>query len=156
MILITETTFKDFSTFDANLSWNYVKPILQFVQDKWMVQLLGRNFYNELLEQAVNDTLTPENSLLIDEYIKHILIWNTMADIQVPLSYKFRNQGYVQNQNQDGSNLSLEDMKYTKNFYANTASFYNRELIEFLKLNRKDYPLWKCIEPRAWDPNINI
>lgn len=141
---ISESKLKQFSLLDDNTSMNYINPSLKFVQDKYMSNILGKELYFEIAEQIKNDNLTTANDKLLNDYIHNVLLWALMAEIQIPLNFKFRNQGYVENNNEDGSNAHLNEIKYTKQFYQNTAQFYMAELEEFLINNRKDYPTAKC------------
>lgn len=157
VLFINETTFKESSGVDKNLDWNVVKPTLKFVQDKFMIRLLGKEYYRELKGKVQSSNISPIEKELLEDYIRYVLIWNTLAEIQIPINYKVRNQGYVYNQNEDGNVLGLEDIKYTRQFYIHTAEFYNNELQEFLQENRKHFPSIPCIGiNRSWSANINI
>lgn len=143
--LISENTLKDFSLLDNNLSWGYIQPTLKYVQDLKMTELLGRDMYNDIMKEVRDNNVSEKYKTILDDYIRYVLLWGIMSHIQIPLNYKFRNQGMTQNENQDGRVQYLSEIQYTKEFYINTASFYEKELLNFLKNNRSTYTLWKCI-----------
>ena len=63
-----------------------------------------------------------------------------MADIQIPLSYKFRNLGVNQTTDERTYSQSLRDTQYLIEFYENKAKFYSNRLYDYLKANRKLFP----------------
>lgn len=148
---ISEENLKEFSLLDDNLSFDYIKPTLQFVQDKYMNLILGFELYVEIDNQIFNGSVSNANKTLLNDYLKYVILWGLMAEIQIPLNYKFRNAGYVQNNNEDNGNVYLNEIKYTKQFYLNTTEFYVDATKEFLRKNRADYPKYKCINNNDWN-----
>lgn len=144
--LISEKTIKEFSLLDDNTSFDYIAPTLDYVQDMKMVELLGINLYTDIKEAVNNGAVSAEYKTLLDDHIKPILLWNVMSYIQVPLNWKFRNQGMANNNNENSSNMNLGDIQYTKNFFENTAHFYEQQMADYLRKNHSKYPLLKCAD----------
>lgn len=143
--LISEKTLKDFSLLDENLSWGYIQPTLTYIQDLKMNELLGSELYIDIKDEVKSGNVSDKYKVLLDDYIRYVILWNVMSHIQIPLNNKFRNQGSVMSENQESRLQSLSEIQYTKEFYINTASFYEKELLNFLKNNRSTYSLWKCV-----------
>lgn len=47
---------KDFSLLDDNLSYDYIVPVLKFVQDEKMTRILGKDLYKDISEQILTGT----------------------------------------------------------------------------------------------------
>lgn len=141
VLFINEKNIKDFSLLDDNLSYDYIVPVLKFVQDEKMTRILGKDLYKDIREQILTGTTSVSYKFILDNYIKHILIWGVLAEIQVPLNIKFRNSGMVETNNEDGTNTLLDNIKYTKNHYERICNFYESQLIKYLCDNATDYPL---------------
>lgn len=141
--LISESDIKDFSLIDMNLSSDYLYPILRFVQDNKMNRILGEYMYNDLLYNYSASTLSDDYNYILNNQIKQIIIWGILSEIQIPLNFKFRNQGMFQTQNPDGTNMLLQDIEYTKSFYERICKYYEDDLINYLCYYSEKYPLYK-------------
>lgn len=142
--LISEKSLKDFSLLDENLSWNYIQPTLTYIQDFKMTELLGKELYDDIKESVRNKDMSAEYKELLDNHIKFVILWNVMGHIQIPLNNKFRNQGSTNSENEDGRLQTLSEIQYTKEFYINTASFYEKQMIKYIRCNSSKFPLFKC------------
>lgn len=146
VLLISEKTLKDNSLIDANTSYLYIQPVLKKVQDKRLSILLGLDMYDEIRSQVFSNTLTDDNKYLLDNYIKYILIWGLASEIQITLFAKFRNMGMVTTGDDKANNLSLSDIKYTKNQYDMDANFYENSMALYICDNISKYPLYSPIK----------
>lgn len=142
VLLINEKNIKDFSLLDDNLSYDYIVPILKFVQDEKMTRILGKYLYDDIRQQILTGSTSDDYKILLDNYIKYVLTWGVLNEIQVPLNIKFRNAGMVESNTDFGANTLLDNIKYTKNSYERISNFYETQLINFLIDNSNTYPLW--------------
>ena len=142
VLFINEKNIKDFSLLDDNLSYDYIVPILKFVQDEKMVRILGQDLYDDIRQQVLTGSTSVDYKELLDYYIKYVLIWGVLAEIQVPLNIKFRNAGMVETNNEYATNTILDNIKYTKNYYERICNHYETVLIKFLCDNNSKYPLY--------------
>ena len=103
----------------------------------------------------VESGITEENDYkyLLDEYITPYLINKVTADIQIPLSFKLRNQGVIQQTGENTYVPSLKDMQYVAQSYENKANFYANRLSDFLRANRSKYPEYCKIDSCADMPS---
>jgi len=151
--LITETELKELSLLDYNLSSDYIYPVLKYVQENKLFRILGEDFYNDIILKYT----TEDYDYILNNYIKPVLLWGLMSEIQVPLNFKFRNQGMFNTNNPDGNNIILDDIKYTKNHYEKNAKFYEDRLIKHLTDNKLNYPLWiGCSMVKNYNSNITL
>ena len=90
---------------------------------------------------------------LLDEYVTPYLINKVTADIQIPLAYKVRNQGVVQQTGENTYVPSLKDLQYVTQNYENKANFYSNRLSDYLKANRKKYPEYCSVDSSADMPS---
>lgn len=142
VLLISEKTLKDNSLIDANMSYAYVQPVLKKVQDKRLSTILGIEMYDDIRKQVYDDAISGDTKYLLDNYIKYILIWGVASELQVPLFAKFRNMGMVNTGDDRANNISLQDIKYTKNQYEMDANFYEVLMAEYICDNSSKYSLY--------------
>lgn len=152
--LISVKTLKENSVINNNVDEMYVLPAVDFAQDSGLQPLLGTKLYNRLMD-LVESGITEENDYkyLLDEYITPYLINKVTADIQIPLSFKLRNQGVVQQTGENTYVPSLKDMQYVAQSYENKANFYANRLSDFLRANRSKYPEYCKIDSCADMPS---
>lgn len=142
IFLISEATLKKNSVINNNVDGMYILPAIEYAQDAGLQPLLGTKLYNKLMDLVDNGAITgsTDYKYLLDEYVAPYLINKVTADIQIPLTYKLRNQGVVQNTSEYTYLPSMKDMQYVIQNYENKANFYGNRLSDYLKANRSKFP----------------
>lgn len=151
VFLISEATLKKNSVINNNVDGMYILPAIEYAQDAGLQPLLGTKLYNKLMDLVESGEITgaTDYKLLLDEYTTPYLINKVTADIQIPLTYKLRNQGVVQNTSEYTYNPSIRDVQYVIQNYENKANFYGNRLSDYLKANRSKYPEYCSIDSCA-------
>lgn len=90
ILLISLKTLKDFYTFDDNIEDKYLIPNIQKGQDFIIKPILGTVKYDELIGQVKTDSVTSENSTLL-EMIQPVLAYFVMAESIYSTAYKLKN-----------------------------------------------------------------
>lgn len=140
--LISEKTLKENSVINNNVDGMYILPAIEFAQDAGLQPLLGTVLYEKLMDLVADGSIVdaPDYKLLLDEYVTPYLLNKVTADIQIPLSFKLRNQGVVQQTGENTYTPSMKDLQYVVQNYENKANFYGNRLSDFLSANRNKYP----------------
>jgi len=110
-------------------------------QQVYIKQLLGKAFYNALLDEVENSTVSTVNQLLID-VIKPYLSWLTYADYIPRANVNSGAAGLFKNVD---PNYTLADKEELGSMAKDAYGFAQVEklnVIELLKENKSDYPLW--------------
>lgn len=99
--------------------------------------------FNELKTQNDTNTLTPDNLILMNEYLlkayarffwSKAVYWN---------HYKITNKGVVINANDTSTPVTGGDMEKMRINFEQAGYAFLRETEEFLDENKSLYPLWK-------------
>lgn len=153
--LISEATLKKNSVVNNNVDGMYLLPAIEFAQDAGLQPIIGTKLYNKLMDLVEDGSITgaTDYKLLLDEYITPYLINKVTADIQIPLAYKLRNQGVVQQTGENTYVPSLKDLQYVVQNYENKANFYSNRLSDYLKANRSKYPEYCSVDSCADMPS---
>jgi len=140
-LLLTEGEFKQLTAFGFQIdpSWGISQCIVN-VQNNRIVELLGADFYNQLVAQFITNTLTPANQALLDK-LKYVVGYRAAEKAVLLNTVRIANIGNVQN---SGANETPYTVVINNliNYYASEATQYTAALICFLKENKADYPLW--------------
>ena len=155
ILLISEKTLKENSVINNNVDGMYVLPAIEYAMDAGLQPIIGTKLYNRLMDMVEDGTIENNNDYkyLLDEYVTPYLINKVTADIQIPLAYKVRNQGVVQQTGENTYVPSLKDLQYVIQNYENKANFYSNRLSDFLKANRKKYPEYCSVDSGADMPS---
>lgn len=140
--LISEKTIKTNSIVNDNVDGMYLLPAIEFAQDAGLQPLIGTKLYNKLMDLVADGTIVnySDYKYLLDEYVTPYLINKVTADIQLPLAYKMRNQGVVQQTSENTIVPSLKDTQYVIQHYDNQAIFYANRMSDYLRANRNKHP----------------
>lgn len=155
VFLISEATMKKNSVVNNNVDGMYLLPAIEFAQDAGLQPIIGTKLYNKLMDLVENGSITgsTDYKYLLDEYITPYLINKVTADIQIPLSFKLRNQGVVQQTDANTYVPSMKDIQYVIQNYENKANFYSNRLSDYLKANRKKYQEYCSVDSSADMPS---
>ena len=151
--LISEITLKKYSLISDNVDSTYIAPAVVKAQDMGLQPLIGTNLlvkiYNLVDTEAITMQTNAWYKTLLDDYIAPYLCQKVMADIQIPLFAKIRNAGITQSQDQQTTQLSIQEVEYIKNKYENDATFYANRMTDYLKANSIHYPEYRTIRDSA-------
>ena len=151
VFLLSIKTLKENSVVNNNVDEMYVLPAIEYSQDAGLQPLIGTKLYNRLMDMVEDGTIenNDDYKYLLDEYITPFLLNKVTAEIQIPLAFKLRNQGVVQQTGENTYVPSLKDMQYVTQNYENKANFYGNRLSDFLRANRSKYPEYCKIDSCA-------
>ena len=150
-MLISEKTLKSNGVINNNVDNMYIFPAIEYSQDAGLQPLLGTKLYKKMLSLVADGSITgaTEYKILLDEYITPYLLNKVTAEIQLPLSYKLRNQGVVQNTSENTYQTGLKDTQYLIQYYTNKADFYGSRMSDYLKANKNKFPEYCTVDSCA-------
>lgn len=155
VLLISEKTLKQNSVINNNVDGMYILPAIEYAQDAGLQSLIGTQLYNKLMDLVADGSITgaTDYKYLLDEYVEPYMVNKVTADIQIPLAFKMRNQGVVQQTGENTYVPSLKDMQYVVQNYENKANFYGQRMSDYLHANHTKYPEYCKIESCADMPS---
>ena len=105
VLLISEQTLKSNGVINNNVDGMYILPAIEYAQDAGLQPIIGTKLYNKLMDLVADGSIgqSTDYKVLLDEYVTPYLLNKVTADIQIPLNYKLRNQGVVQNQTENNT-----------------------------------------------------
>lgn len=139
VLFISEKTIKEYSTIMDNVDGNYLQTAIREAQDSALEPTIGTNLLEELSQHIIENSLNEHEKYLLDYYIKPFLIYSVLANIIIPISYKLRNAGAVQNYDQQSTAASMNEQHYLMQYYANKANYYENRLFNYLVDNHNDF-----------------
>ena len=149
--LISEKTLKENSIINDNVDSMYLGPSIEYAQDCGLQSLIGTKLYNKLKDMVYHNEIkdNEDYKLLLDDYITPFLLNKVVAGIQLPLAFKTRNQGIVQQTGENTYVPAIKDVQYVTQHYENQANFYANRLSDFLHANHSKYPEYCSVDSCA-------
>lgn len=153
VFLISETTLKSETTINDNTGSEYIAPAIETSQDIYLQQLIGTELLDKLYELISTNKIVEEENhdykILIDDYITNYLKYKVLAEVTIPLAYKYRNAGVVQTTNDNVQTTTLRDAQLVQNHYELRANFYAERLTSYLCANDGLFPEYKSTRDNA-------
>lgn len=153
ILLISEETLKEMSLIGDNLESQFILPSIELAQEQGLQGIIGTKLLRKLQTLIYDGSITSSTNSkykeLLDDYVTIYLSYQVMSEIQIPLSYKMRNSGVIQNQDDKQITLSLKDVMFIKQFYDDKALWFSKRLSDYLCANSTLYPEYKSYDTVA-------
>lgn len=140
--LIDFSYFSAYSPVPTNYNWDDIRPFVSIAEEVWVVDIVGRKLYNELLEQVQNNNLTGENSTLllkIYPYLSMAIVFESMPF----LAYNITEKGVTKGKSDNSEPISNSELINMQNHIRTQLEVLKRMLKNFLNENSDCYPLFK-------------
>ncbi len=141
-LFISENFVKENSEIDENVDMKLINPTIWYCQKLYIEPALGTALYNDLIADVVAGSVTGDNLTLVDDYIADALLYWVKHEIQVPLTYKFRNKSVSKNTDPNSQTVDFSEHKYLRDFYKPKAQEFTQRLKDYLCENSDLYPLY--------------
>ena len=139
-IFISEDKLKSSSTVNGNVDAELLKPYMKVAQDLHIHTILGTDLYDAIQDGIQNSTLTSAETTLLNDYIADALVQWTLFEALPFLSYKIMNADIVRKASENSQSASKQDITWLRDITRNTAEFYTKRLVDYLKNNSSDFP----------------
>tara|TARA_R110002049_G_scaffold99811_2_gene242872 strand:+ start:7240 stop:7752 length:513 start_codon:yes stop_codon:yes gene_type:complete len=143
-LFITVKDLKRKSSLDGSIDPDKLVQYIEVAQDVRIQNYLGGKLYKKLqdiiIDGTITDTAQADYKLLLDEYIKPMLIWYTQSEVLPFLNISFSNGGVFKNTPENSAQVSQEEMSLMIRKVTDTAEFYSRRFIDFMNYNSVLYP----------------
>ena len=139
--LIDIEDFRRKADISQNLNTDRLNANIGPTQDQFAVKVLCNELVAELLSQ-LPDGLSAANTTLMP-YVKNFLIYKTYSRYLVGANLMATPSGMRVQSDTTSDPASNQQMVALQRQADNDANFYQDQLINFLKENETDYPLWE-------------
>lgn len=139
--LINEDYLKAYSPIPLNYNYGDIKPFVNIAEEVWIVPILGRALYDELLEQVSKNEITDVNStLLVKIYQLEAIavLYEALPFIKSHISEVGITNGYSDN----SESISTVEFANIKNHITSQLEVLKQMLKDFLEKNKECYPLY--------------
>ena len=140
--LITAYEWKKSQIVDENIDDQRVNPLIFKAQDFYIAESLGSTFYQHLMDAVKDDTLTNDETDLLNFYIKPALSEWIFYMSKSLLSTRTSNKGELNQSAMYAAAIDIKEKNEIKNEIERLADAYTKRLEKYLCDNSTLFPLY--------------
>jgi hypothetical protein len=146
---MNDTTFttvdiiKQDTAISSAVSPSLIEPFIKSAEIFWLKPVLGETFYNELLNEIDDDTLSGHNKTLVYDYIIPASNWFTYYEAVPFIAYRAEAKGLTKKFSDNSTPLDKKEYESYKQSIIDKAHTWKNRMIDYLYLNQSYYPLWR-------------
>jgi len=142
-LLINEEQLRLYTPISGTFDWAYITPHIITAQDKDIQPLIGQPLFQRLLTGIVDEVLTDNEKLLLNDYIA-----KTLANWAGYHAYPFLSSKLVQStlakiETDESSPVDFDEAQSLSYRLKATANFYSERLRDYLTNNTDLFPLFE-------------
>lgn len=154
--IMTSTEVSTEAINDNYFDTAYFDKYILTSQRKYVKSTLGVKYYDELLTQIAAATLTPDNTIIVNSFIKPMLAHYIVYEVYSKVHTQLTNQGAMENDTEFTDQARSFEYSQSRDFYINKADFWKKDMIDYIKeakdLDPTKFPLFNdCDTP----PQVN-
>lgn len=149
IFLISEATLKNETVINDNVGSEFILPAIETSQDIYLQQAIGSELLDKLYTLVETGKVEGYYKTLLDEYITPFLKYKVLAEIVIPLSYKYRNVGVVQSTGDHYQQSVMRDAVAVQNHYETRANFYHERMTKYLNANSDKFQEYRSTRDSA-------
>lgn len=137
--LINESYLKAYSPIPLNFNYEDIRPFISVAEEIWVIPIIGRALYDELIEQVSKNEITPENStLLVKIYQLEAIavLYEALPFVKSHIS----EVGITNGKSENSESISSTDFANLKNHLLTQIEVLKKMLKKFLETNKECYP----------------
>lgn len=139
-LFITLKELKRKSIFDGNLDADKIIQFIEVAQDTEIQTYLGTKLYDKLQSDIIANSLTGNYKILVDDYIKPMLIWYTQAAFIPYAAYQISNGGIYKHNSENSTAVDQSEINSLASHATETAEFYTQRFMDHMNYNSNLYP----------------
>jgi hypothetical protein len=153
-LLISKEDFYEYEAITTNTSPDNILPYIREAQKFDLTPILGKEFVSDMQENvdtAIYQSLLP--------YVRPVLAYYSYARYILSKNAVDTPYGFVQKTNEFSQPVTEKTIARIVEQARNSATAYAREMIEFIKDNNTDYPLYvdnSCTSSIKYERNIVV
>ena len=139
-LLITVQDVKRYSNVSGNLDEDKLIQFIKIAQDIHLETFLGTDLLNRLEAGVIAADLTANETALINNYVKPMLIHWAMVEYLPSAAYDISNRGVFKNTSETGETLDKTEVDYMIEKQRNLAQHYTERFIRYMCHNHTLFP----------------
>tara|TARA_R110000764_G_scaffold48504_1_gene107700 strand:- start:101 stop:601 length:501 start_codon:yes stop_codon:yes gene_type:complete len=133
-------TLKKNSVLTGDIDDDKLTYVIKNAQNIHIHNYLGTDLYEGLQERSIANTLTADDSKLIDNYIEPALVFWSLSEYVYTGAYNISNRGILKHTDEQSETATRDEIVSLAQSYEKTAQHFSERLIEYLCEKSSLYP----------------
>jgi len=139
-LFISRDELVKFTALNGNIDVdNYIQWV-KLAQDIHIQNYLGTDLFNKLNADIVANTLAGNYLMLLNVYVKPMLIHWSMVEYLPFAAYTIANKGVYKHGSENSSNVDKSEIDFLVEKERSIAQSYTRRFIDYMSFNNNLYP----------------
>lgn len=138
--IMTDVEVRDLAINDDDFDEAYFTNYILTTQRKYVRPTLGKDYYNELLTEIEGGSLTPDNTIVVEQFLKpmlaHFVVYECYSRVHVQTS----NQGTMVNYTEYSDQGKSFDYSQSRDFYMNKGDMWRKDMNIYINDAQDDDP----------------
>tara|TARA_R100000388_G_scaffold31080_1_gene24340 strand:+ start:21 stop:599 length:579 start_codon:yes stop_codon:yes gene_type:complete len=139
-LFVSEQRLKETTSITNNVDVEFLLPYLKVAQRKYLETSLGTALYERCQADITAGTLAGAYLTLINDYVSDVLCHYAFYEALPYMHYKVMNKGVMLKSSDNASPISREELQDLRHNVLDTAEWYRKRLVDYLKHNTTSYP----------------
>lgn len=143
----TESFIKKNGIITQNVDVKDFTPLIQYSAKAFVKKQIGSLFFDDLLAKYNAQTLSSDEILIVEK-MQYAIAWRACANAVITLTYQLKNKGLQTQNDENSESVELNEVTFVYDHYIQQASYFEKELKNFLMANKSLYPVFESKENR--------
>lgn len=154
--IMTDVEVKDLAIHDDHFDEAFFTNYILTSQRKYVRATLGKDYYNEILDEIENTTLTADNTIIVENFLKPMLAHFVVYECYSKVHTQTTNQGTMNNYTEFSNQGDDFVYSQSRDFYINKGDTWRKDMITYIDEAKDDdstkYPLFDTCDDQ---PQLN-
>lgn len=139
-LFVTREDIVKFTAINGNIDTDKFIQWVKVAQDIHIQNYLGTKLFNKINNDIVANTLANPYLMLLNVYIKPMVIHWTMVEYLPFAAYTIANKGVFKHGSENSTNVEKTEVDFLVEKERSIAQNYTRRFIDYMSFNQSSFP----------------
>lgn len=139
-LFVTREDIVKFTAINGNIDTDKFIQWVKVAQDIHIQNYLGTKLFNKINNDIVANTLANPYLMLLNVYIKPMVIHWTMVEYLPFAAYTIANKGVFKHGSENSTNVEKSEVDFLVEKERSIAQNYTRRFIDYMSFNQSSFP----------------
>jgi hypothetical protein len=139
-LFVTREDIVKFTALNGNIDTDKFIQWVKVAQDIHIQNYLGTKLFNKINDAIVANNLANPYLMLLNVYIKPMVIHWTMVEYLPFAAYTIANKGVFKHGSENSSNVEKSEVDFLVEKERGIAQSYTRRFIDYMSFNQSSFP----------------
>lgn len=139
-LFVTRDEVVKFTALNGNVDTDNFIQFVKIAQDIHIQNYLGTKLFHKINDGIVNDNLPDAYNMLLNTYIKPMLIHWTMVEYLPFAAYTIANKGVFKHNSENSTTVDKSEVDFLVEKERQIANNYTRRFIDYMCYNQTTFP----------------